>query len=358
MRLAIVAALGACLSITANAAAAPTAAFADIQQLRMTSATDGYAVAKNDDQTNRLLHTTDGGAHWQSVKGPSPSASGELVTFLADGTPEWFTPPVPIGDDLSDSQHASFADAQHGFVLIHDAKLSAQDPVSLFATSDAGAHWTKVGSTSNYAPNWLPYVDLVAGGSRPPDNAFGVMTFTSTKDGYICCGGSSIYATHDGGKTFTGHPLPNATDPTPYDLHFWSGSSATLIVEDMEPGAALGWSVYQTTDAGETWTGSFLPADPDVCDPPVSADDAHQVGVCVPAEQTAYLELTSRGKGETMASVPLVIAQGAQLDFLSPDVGWVWQCTDVCGLWRTTDGGKTFTSLAGTPGPGVIGFGQ
>jgi photosystem II stability/assembly factor-like uncharacterized protein len=221
----------------------------------------------------QLHRTTDGGAHWDTVALPDASGiSTDGITF-ADARHGWsIVPPTRSGQGpaiygtsdggdtwthLSDLPQDVFGPVFRG----SEGWLGAHgwaDQLRVYASFDGGLSWTSravprpPGSQFDAAnpPNFSARVELLPGG--------GVVAFVWT--GSMCRNHGPCASNHeaeftsfDGGVTWTYVPTPAgeyiATDIGYADArHWWSAASGSL---------------YQSSDAGQTWKqipGVLLPS--------------------------------------------------------------------------------------------------
>lgn len=159
----------------------------------------------------------------------------------------------------------------------------------LFATTDAGATWNPLGTGSGGAeiinrPSSIVY---------DPDH-----TDTFWESGIYSGGG--VFRTDDGGTTFSQLGDVSHDDLVAVDLT--DPARQTLLAGGHEQTQTL----HRSTDGGSTWNnvGANLPADTNFSSDPLMISAAiHLVGVC------------GWGAGE-------------------------------CGIWRTTDGGQSWTQVS------------
>ncbi len=257
--------------------------------LSFVSAQQGWAAAGSG-----ILHTTDGGRSWRR---------------------QWTTPkPVTA---------LTFVSPTHGWASVGG---------TLYRTTDGGASWSRIARSSGglrslsfptestgwalqVAPN--PALVRTADGGRswtsmaaPCQPLVGV-SFPTPLIGRALCGAASamglgvklIFATHDGGRRW--HQVAAASfesnprallDGYPSGLQFRGARQGWLLAG----GGPTGSFVFGSTDRGRHWTALPLPR------------WAFALGVSFPSAHTGYVTL---GSGTSS------------------------------GLWRTTDGGRRWTSV-------------
>lgn len=273
---------------------------------------------------NNLIRTIDGGSTWYDFTPPNASSLGYSATM-------------------------TFVDAAHGWVLLPDAN----DPFSgtLYRTEDGGLSWTSF--QVPFGLGVLHFLDAANGW---------MMASLGAGAGSM---GISIFQTTDGGQhwtqAYTNDPnQPNAGDSLPL-----GGLKDGLTAVDAQT-AWIGGIVYapgtiylyQTHDGGRSWTPSTLPLPPGSTEADfetrgplfVSPMDAY-LPVHMASQNGIWLVLyVSHDRGETWSLLPQLIPQGGSIDFVSPQDGFVWNGTE---FYVTHDGAQTWTSLA----PDVV-FGE
>ena len=328
--------------------------------LHMVSASVGWAISGGS-----VLRTTDGGAAWGNVTpgGVLPRGTvlrafslnaadawavvrGDMALTIyrtTDGGAAWRSAALATG---SLRVSCDFVDPRHGWLLVDTGAVALQEAVSIYATADGGATWALVSRTgpAGASPGGLPF----PGGK-------GGIAFSSPTVGWVAVnppipGGSVVYETTDGGRTWARRalPAPAVSGGLVYVYRPWFFSPSTglapvqIIVPPAHTGDAgrLLWTVDETHDGGRSW--STQPAAPG--GGLYSWLDAqHGWQVVGP-----NLESTSDG-GRTWTAIPVHRSLSAvrQLDFVSLEVGWALESgpggTTV--LLRTTDGGRNWAPL-------------
>ncbi|MES2391732.1 MAG: glycoside hydrolase domain-containing protein, partial [Acidobacteriota bacterium] len=264
----------------------------------------GIAVqASPDGSTVSIARTTDSGAHWASTTLESPFSAGN-----------------PFGGHA----YPTFADDQHGWLLLTLQSSSVFRLGLLFRTTNGGVTWTQ-----------LP---------TPPIGAD--LTFTDATHGFIGPGpaGDELYATSDAGQTWhtASLPSPTALSSTPSTITlptFVDAEHGTLIrtySTDATPTQVL----YQTTDAGLTWTAASIQR------------TSNLIAIAANGAITAPLSIT-RPQADLSLSTPLIASRSS---FATATNGWALfeagncdasqgACTQTSQLMGTLDGGNTFFAL-------------
>jgi photosystem II stability/assembly factor-like uncharacterized protein len=259
--------------------------FAQPQSLDFVSSSDGWVSGTDTSgQNGVLLHTSDGGAIWQSnltvsgvsitnVRFSDPSSGwivggddlemlGWVASCTTDGGQSWSTPtPLPLNSvgpiEYSDSVFEAFAPrgaASAIFMETDDLVGGNGDDTTVWATSDGGAVWTLA--------------------DRLPDATIGDVVFSSPLDGWAA--GRWLWHTTDGGHRWAKVRMAPAVARIAVEgSEIWvvgqsgalhSGDAGTTWASSPARGSVVafadasdGWiangSLYQhTTDGGATWS--------------------------------------------------------------------------------------------------------
>src|SRR5260370_18514029 len=164
-------------------------------------------------------------------RGWAVGSRGTLLGTL-DGGINWQAKSQPTGDILRDIY---FTDDQTGWLVcetnIYELKTKDQPRTYLMQTSDGGEHWKRIN---------IRGADL---------DARVVRAVFSHGRGWAFGEGGAIYATRDGGESWTRLHSPTR--------HLLLGG--TFIDEDRGWLVGAGATIIQTSDGGETWHLSRLP---------------------------------------------------------------------------------------------------
>lgn len=309
---------------------------ADLHDVHVLDATfvnpdDGWLLARADcidsaGTCTAMLRTTDGGAHWTSMPNPPVNVPG------VDGCT---TPCV---------DHIRFARADVGYAY-GDGYYGSS---AFFMTTDGGRSWQQQKGVTVVAletlANNVIRVSATPPGCGPPGCGYAVET-------------SAI-----GSTTWTTHPLPApATEATGVVLAR-GGQDAYLLVTGHTAGGAQDArsTLYRSSDDGASWTDAGEP-----CPQPGGETDSVSLAAgaggrvsvtCVTrqAPQTAFVAVsTDQGAHFTrVGAIPWTSA-----GVLVGDPATVLLAGPASGsgqVYRSTDGGTTWTPVAGLRGAGTL----
>ena len=341
-----------------------------LQSLQMTSPTTGWALYYSADPNSSspafqlLARTTDGGRGWTGVtpaaarpmlatpdatqvldpvssdraylavtaatEESNSSVNTTMVFATTDGGQTW-TDSAPLRA-VSTVSEVSFADPQHGFLLLGggDAAMG-QDPVSVYRTSDGGAHWSLAAASPDQTGTTV--ASPPGPGQIPAVCDKGGLAFPTATNGWIastCTAGlvNGLLVSQDGGTSWADEslPLPATTCGggacTVSGPQFLGGTG--FVTVDPEPaGAAL----LVTRDLGQTWDQLALPAGLQY--PQITFFSPTQ-GVLVDREaQGAFggTFYTTADGGQTWTPVQQganLTRLGVTIDFATPADGFAW----------------------------------
>ena len=246
------------------------------------------------------------------------------------------------------SLHMSFLSASRGYLLFWDSGLRLDE------TTDGGATWTAVGRA--------PFVGEIQ--FTTASDGWGVSDPTRwINQGQTPVGGGEAYGTTDGGHTwqrvqliapreYAGLP---ATAGAPA---FFGPQRGVLPVRYRDPASGNQYLVvFATADGGRTWTAHRVPATADL-----RGDQwgiASGLAFSAPsarewlffAGRTLYATSDS-GRSWATVHVGLPAVAPQAISFTTPATGWAIFSVSVGNysyppvLVRTTDGGRTWTALA------------
>jgi len=334
-----------------------------IRSLNMVDAFNGWAVG-----SSYLLRTNDGGVTWYNVTMPGVASIGNayfqnankawVMAILAEGNLGVILRTMDGGHSWTvydilpfSGGYIQFINDANGFVLSGQPSGMFKHAVDLYQTTDGGATWVR-----KYTNNPL---DPSAGTSLPFGGNKSSMTFRDTLRGWVggespLVGSAYFYRTNDGGTTWS---LQTLTLPAGYALapiipgapKFFNANDAVLPVwMSLDVGRDL--YIYVTHDGGTTWTRSTSFARQGWNADFVSVNDGFSWNA------GGYLQVTHNA-GASWTQVASNVNFGdniPSLDFVSTTTGWLLHnhvTDDVTGtvstsLYRTIDGGKTWTLLS------------
>lgn len=267
----------------------------------------GWALTTDAAGAIEVQRTADKGAHWNGVSIPSPYEDG--LSF-------------------SGRSSISFVDATHGFVMLKTQSSSSSSMGVLFATSDGGAHWTRL----------------------PDPPVGGDIFFLDTQHGFAGPGpmGNELYSTADGGTTWHLAYIGPASEPGEITLPIFSDSTHAYVLKTVNSDAGTSVVRYTTEDGGVTWSKADT-----------VAQNATHARVAVAANGSVVTSLNSRKisansltpSQDTSSQIqnPVLASFGSQNDGLVLFQGGGCTngaCTQTQSLMGTMDGGKTYFSLA------------
>jgi photosystem II stability/assembly factor-like uncharacterized protein len=332
---------------------------------------------------NAILHTSDGGKHWQQVTPPGFSSDQDLLDFtLLDSNTAWVSlvkdgeqkltwfyqttdagktwQSFPLPDPLSNLRTMSFINEHEGWML-RSKSLAGTPPTgnqggstSLMHTTDGGKTWQNLGPLSIQGGVWNI-------------SFFNQQLAWAQGCSYISC---DFYKTHDGGKTWQKQTLPlpsdigsNRTDGPELEIDhikgagmiFLSGQEIAMLTRYDQNGQAR-WYAYTSQDEGNTWQVSG-----DALLDLFSAnyqflDGNHLVErYTSPADQLFYnhialLELNG-GKWVKTSDYVVPLHDFEDMWFTSAQVGFIEIATPgpILDIYRTNDGGKTWQKMGTLP---------
>ena len=326
----------------------------NIGKLFMMDASNGWAI-----NNSYVLHTYDGGASWYSVTplGSSTvrnaffqnSSKGWILTTdsiyrTVDGGATWARHNVPFNGG-----YIQFLDDSNGFVLSGEGSGMHKHAVYLYQTSDGGVTWMlKYANDPSQPNNTLPFSGLKYG-----------MTFRDTSTGWVggyvpSPGAVYLYKTINGGASWAQQSLALPAGYESADIiitapTFFSSNDGILPVW-MTGGPGSAMFIYVTHDGGGTWarTGSI---------PSQGSRGVDFISMNDGFAWNGSLQVT-HNSGANWSQVTPNVSFGDHvpyMDFVSTTNGWILQY-ELAGsspLYRTMDGGSTWTLVSGNAPPTV-----
>lgn len=342
----------------------PVVSSPNIRELFMIDGINGWAIGNS-----YVLRTNDGGVTWHNVTMPGVSGnftgsyfpssnagwvltgfsgvnSGSLYRTTDDGL-NWTQYNVPFNNG-----GIQFLDNTHGFVLSSLGVAMNKEAVAIYQTSDGGATWVRKFHNDPTIPG--------AGTSLPLGGHKIGMTFRDGTHGWIGEDTPSpsvyLYKTADSGATWAlqqvalpegyGSPLAvSTTAPT-----FFGANDAVLPVWiTIDSGRDL--FIYTSHDGGATWARSSTFVHQG------SNTDFISINNGFTWDSTGLFHFTNNA-GTSWSNITPNVNFGdsiRDMDFVSTTAGWILDA-DLNGnpaLYRTNDGGTTWTLLFGTPSTSI-----
>ena len=353
-----------------------------IESIHMVDAQSGWAtLVEYQFGASAVLRTTDGGTQWRDVTPLGKSAQrirvwrftalSALIALVAtapagdpnteifrttDGGRTWNSVAIPTARSIS------FINPREGWLLTMGEWVwpHGSDQGILHST-DGGKTWTGVSgfSSSNSFRDWIAFLNPTTGW----------MTEKS-----LIVNGLLLFVTHDGGYRWQQQeiPLPGVLTP-PYDgisaqpPMFFTATDGILpvyySVRNDSGQETMIVAFYTTHDSGTTWTPT-TPAAVSKSLPIIAVVDMNHAWVTA----GGLLQVTSDGGHHwaqlprdplfaipTSHTNPYMSPPVAQLDFISPEVGWaVRYARDFPAsptppfLLKTLDGGRTWLPVTYT----------
>lgn len=262
---------------------------------------------------NVVFRTSNGGHIWQEATLPSSSLGVSQVQFV---------------------------NAQDGWVLAEGGGGAAgSQAADLFRSTDGGRTWSIVA----HAPGALPFAGIKNG-----------MGWASATTGWIT--GSSaanavyLYRTQDGGVSWQPQSLPVITlAPVTAPPVFFSATEGLLPVT-ISTAQGPGFAVYATHDGGATWSGPtppFFTRSPGWTWNFLTMQQGWLVGF---GDATLY-KTSDAGQHWTVIPTSANFQFISKLDFISTQEGWAINTTNaaVPMLLKTTNGGLTWVQVSPSP---------
>lgn len=360
---------------------------------------------------NYVLKSTDGGANWTDISPAADGTTWESVSFV-DANNGWLggnnghvyrttnggqTWSVLTAVAFAERVHVTMVDAQTGFaavrrdlykttdggttwvlwgadafgshqtqlvVLDADHLVSTQDGLVVFVSGDGGISWTRKTPTP-YGGNYGHLTAFADGrvwvasdyGSIAFSDNYGLnyadqlpgfkyfltsIDFSNTNTGWCVGSAGAVARTQNAGSTWT----PVVTDITEGDpatapYYFW-----VKAYDYNEAVVASFHGIRRTTDGGQTWQLTSAPAANS------SFQAAHSQGntLAVLTSNERVRISTNRGQTWTERVISNDFPYLTSIHFASEQVGFAGGGTTAGQLFKTTDGGTTWTELA-SPSP-------
>jgi len=328
------------VALTGSSPVQATSGLFPVGDIQMIDTQVGYVVNAGSFNRASVMKTTDGGKTW--IRLPTPT---NVVIYAHD-------------------INIRFLDADHGFVFAcMPSSTGACITPLLISTSDGGQTWKQLSNIPDHlGVKSMWFTDSLHGwitgglaGPTPPPDYFGSSSLTG------------LYATTDGGLTWTKETLPDPILATPDciptsfntgvkfvdSLHGWvAGTSICNSTIAPHGVIAQGGLVWTTSDGGATWTVHALPSNVitlsnrelDV----LSATQMRTLAVLqdTPFERHIYLMSTEDGGGTFSFNLSPQFG-AADLVFTDPTHGIM--VGNDGSVWRTADEGATWSEVGTLP---------
>ncbi|HEY0753271.1 MAG TPA: hypothetical protein VGD98_04865 [Ktedonobacteraceae bacterium] len=379
----------------------PAALSGMLTQVHMLDAQQGWVVSWQlaGDGSYHILHTTDGGWHWQDVltcrstvdqgKGfikpcstnfysatvatitqpeydQSTRASHVRIFHTADAGQHWQSAELKATDLQTP---ATFIDALHGWAFVTE-KFPGGDPgstyigqeIAVYRTIDGGQSWQR--AAHGPATSQLPGTSDDGYGLAPLV-ASAQMAFFSPTTGWLMgrtYGKNSqqawLYLTHDGGMSWQRSSLVfSSAEDASWAPVFFNGQDGVLLGSVFGPAPQYSQTgkLYVTHDGGQTWSGRAVPL---MISNGASID--LQQAWTISDNQQLYITHDGWQHWSTIHVQP-AFKNITSFNFISPTVGWALANSrehfapepgggatkgDVITLLKTTDGGQTWQETA------------
>lgn len=325
--------------------------------LDMLTETHGWALT-----TTSVVRTIDGGETWTDV---SPEGWSEDMlpssAFFRNEVHAWVIQTDPVDYERGTFYHTSdsgsswlkydvpfgagimsFYDNRNGWIMVGLGAGAGSQAIAIFATHDGGATWTETYRRDTGEPEPEGEIPLVGSkqGITFRDSSHGYVTGSLPMDNF-----SYLYSSNDGGFHFQQQeiPLPDGIDTAMLSIEapiFFTSQEGILPVYLYTPEAS--YTVFYTTaTGGASWTPTSLL-------PVLGRYSAPQLDSWFVWDGITLYRSTDIGLTWEEVS-PNINLEGmiSTLDFIDSQNGWVtWMDADgVTGLSFTANGGATWIDL-------------
>lgn len=278
-----------------------------------------------------VLRTVDGGLTWQNLN-PGLDGIGHAVWFTdpqngwlggvdedgymlartCDGGITWIPSQLPPLSNLVSVSSIEFLDSQTGWITTNGNISHA------FYTDDCGQTWeAEVSNYRNYSK---------------------IAIMDSSNIAMLGAGPQYLEITNDGGETWTGHNGPSTNTQPAIDY-----TNSTLWVGGHN-------QIYRSDNFGVTWVQQLYPQD---SNPYLSISwaDENSGWVVCGTDLGECSQYTDDG-GLTWQTVPT--PGGEEVAFADADRGWILRTGNPAAVYRTTNGGASWSSSSPGTTPGTI----
>jgi photosystem II stability/assembly factor-like uncharacterized protein len=254
-----------------------------------------------------LLQTADGGEHWEARRPPTEDALQDV--FFTDERTGWIVCVRSAYAPMKKEEARSY----------------------LLKTTDGGGHWSRVDVT----------------GAGEDDLQLARVRFGDTERGWVFGETGALYATADGGATWTRLRVPTR--------HLLLGASLLDASQGWLVGA--GSTLLQTSDGGATWREGQIvgsPAQFSIHSPAQSTQASAQTAQAPTRQSQASTEQAQASAQQSQASTRTAARVGAQVPAASLRLNAVsfadarrgWAVGAGGEVLATADGGRTWRAQA------------
>ncbi|HEX3428441.1 MAG TPA: hypothetical protein VHS36_06505 [Candidatus Limnocylindrales bacterium] len=273
--------------------------------------------------------------------GPSVDHLHVVVNRTTDSGASWAPAAIP-GDWGGTQPVIAFADAQHGFVLL--SSLRGGPPSTVFATDDGGATWRHVGGKDGLGS-----------------------VFTVSDPNTLWAGNQGdagpvqrdiLDVSRDGGRTWADARLPGlvgdhfVNDVAAPPVFVGADGAVAVVAGATDSPADIRF--YRTTDGGRSWALATRVG--------LNASESNAVAVVDPThyvvtDPQAGIVSATADAGGTWTRSPMTALAGSVRRFWDAQnglaiVGLGNDAAPAAGLYRTADGGRTWTPVTLPPSGG------
>jgi photosystem II stability/assembly factor-like uncharacterized protein len=304
----------------------------------------------------QALESVNGADAYLAVTGAAEESNNSVNTTVVfattDGGRTW-TQSASLRA-VSTASQVSFADPQHGFLLLGgDGGEMGEDQVWLYRTSDGGKHWSLAAASP--AETGVAVTAQQGSGRIPTECDKAGLNFPTATTGWIastCNAGlaNALLVSHDGGTSWSDQSLPLPATTCPGSACFVAGpkfaGGAGFVTVETDPGEP---ALLVTRDLGRTWERIALPAGLQY--PQITFFSPTQGVLVAGGSQDSFQSTfyTTANGGQTWTPTPQgtnFTKIGVNIDFTSTQDGLAWT-TDyysdsATSIYQTANSGRTW----------------